>query len=173
MLIRIFSIVLLISALPCCPTLANGVKESRNFAAVSWVLFDNRDDFRNAIPLAERTFCASKSDGTPNSSSSFFVPKENYFSVPLSAKLESKDALGRINPDSFETRVKQALDQIRNESEPNLIINLDSHGGIGRVCQQDMDSIEHSRFADVLIRQISEFKKNTGKEPIGRKFFFS
>lgn len=119
-----------------------------NYAAISWILFDDRQDFRDWPELTRNLFCHNTSCAVP-------IPPENFASLGLKEGLSD-----------FSKQVEASLVLLKDQANPRLFVFIGSHGKKGIICQQDKPDISHKDFLKNLFDRVSDFEKKYGK-PVG------
>lgn len=137
------TIVCLLFALPAA------LAGSSPHAAVSWVLFDNREDFQKS-PQRIRTLLSDQQ----GEQSLFGIPPSRVFETPTHAPLED-----------FGKQISNALAVLRNEQDPILVVFIDSHGSPKGIARQNGPEIPHAILVDLLLDQVDAFQRSTSKVP--------
>jgi hypothetical protein len=100
-----------------------------NVAVVAWTGYDD-DSFKKIPELTKKLFCSA--DGA------FCVKQDNYITVDMKASF----------PEGFTEKIKEAVDKIKNQDNPTLIIALSSHGQVGRTSHQTQKGVYDKIYYD-------------------------
>lgn len=136
--------------------LAEGdVEASTNGAAVVWVPYDNRLDFRLAPKLLKLVLA----DGA---ASPFRIPERRYFTVDRDAPFSMVEE--KTSRPSFQRQMRAALASIAHVPDPHLVIAIASHGAIGTLNQQANSGVRHDRFVKLVAYELEHFKVQTSRD---------
>jgi len=106
--------------------------QNDNIAVVAWTGYDNEKVFQQGTKLMSDVFCDP--DGA------FRVKKENYVTIKRDAAF----------PEDFSTKFKEAVNKIKDKSNPILIVALESHGDKGVLYRETSkkDIINYDKNSD-------------------------
>jgi hypothetical protein len=131
-------------------------------AAVSWVGYDNREDFHEDGKLLE-WIIERQSDGD-RKMGMFGIAKSRHFRVPTNSTF-----LKTNGSSSFEANVEQAIDALISDvktntnSEPFLVIGIASHGSEGLLGLQHSGGASLISLVKLLMREEDRFYQQTHK----------
>lgn len=136
-------------------------------AAVSWVAYDNRQDFLNDRLNIDRIVHGVHS-GAEARPVFFGIPKERHFSLPTNSWFEEGHG---VHP-SFEADIDKSLNSLvplvrtpgTEEQEPYLVVALSSHGSNGTMARNYARSIPLEAIVWMVFDKAVRFYGRTKKK---------
>jgi hypothetical protein len=80
----------------------------------------------------------------------FGIEQENYITVEMEASF----------PKGFGRKIKQAVNKIKSEKDPTLIVAIHSHGSKGKLKRQNQESIPYEKLLDLLFEKTFSVNKD-------------
>jgi hypothetical protein len=136
-------------------------QESASKVGISWVLFDDRADFRQA-PQVVRDFAV----GSPALGAQLSIDPSRVLQIPLASPLSRS---GKSELHSFETYLRLALNKLHDQTEPELYVFISSHGSTTGIERQGTNDIKFEQMIQTLLGQVDRAKV----KDLRIRFFYS
>ena len=149
--------------------LSEDLKTNESSALISWILCDDRDDFQLAPKEAKELFVG------PNSV--FRVPEDRYIHLNRFNPLEERyKVANKIEHESFENTLGQALDTLDGKENPIVYIFIDSHGNQGSIDRQYegtqcLPTVSHHAFAATITKSATSYYERNHTHATFRIFY--